>query len=292
MNSDATLTASAQRDLIYDVGMHKGEDTDFYLRKGFRVVGIEADPRLAQQCRGRFAGAIQAGRLTLIEGAVVDPAAIGAPGAEVAFYANLDDSVWGTAIPSWADRNVRLGTRVTEVRVRALDFHDILVCHGIPHYMKIDIEGADAFCLQSLLHFDARPSFVSIESEKIDADRLRAELDLLERLGYAAYQAVQQERVPRQRPPMPAREGVYVEHTFAHGSSGLFGRELPGRWVGREDLSAQYRRIFRLYRCFGDDSLLRRSYLGRQLLALLRKARRRPLPGWYDTHARHGSVAD
>ncbi len=26
-------------DLIYDVGMHTGEDTEFYLRKGFRVVG-------------------------------------------------------------------------------------------------------------------------------------------------------------------------------------------------------------------------------------------------------------
>ena len=34
------------RDLLYDVGMHRGEDAEFYLRKGFRVIGFDAD------CRG------------------------------------------------------------------------------------------------------------------------------------------------------------------------------------------------------------------------------------------------
>jgi hypothetical protein len=29
-------------DLIFDVGFHRGEDTDFYLKKGFRVVAVEA----------------------------------------------------------------------------------------------------------------------------------------------------------------------------------------------------------------------------------------------------------
>jgi hypothetical protein len=28
------------RDLIFDLGMHRGEDTDFYLHMGYRVVGI------------------------------------------------------------------------------------------------------------------------------------------------------------------------------------------------------------------------------------------------------------
>jgi 16S rRNA A1518/A1519 N6-dimethyltransferase RsmA/KsgA/DIM1 with predicted DNA glycosylase/AP lyase activity len=36
------------KDLIYDVGMHHGEDTEFYLRKGFRVVAFEADPDKGQ----------------------------------------------------------------------------------------------------------------------------------------------------------------------------------------------------------------------------------------------------
>jgi hypothetical protein len=31
-------------DLIYDLGMHRGGDTQFYLEKGFRVVAVEANP--------------------------------------------------------------------------------------------------------------------------------------------------------------------------------------------------------------------------------------------------------
>ena len=34
--------------LIYDVGAHKGEDTEYYLRKGFRVIAIEAMPEFCE----------------------------------------------------------------------------------------------------------------------------------------------------------------------------------------------------------------------------------------------------
>ena len=44
-------------DLIYDVGLHIGQDTAFYLEKGFRVVAIEANPVLAHQVAVRFAHA-------------------------------------------------------------------------------------------------------------------------------------------------------------------------------------------------------------------------------------------
>ena len=29
--------------IIFDIGMHRGEDTDFYLKKGFTVVGVEVN---------------------------------------------------------------------------------------------------------------------------------------------------------------------------------------------------------------------------------------------------------
>ena len=59
-------------DLIYDVGAHQGEDTDFYLRKGFRVVAVEADPVLAARLRENFATAIDCGQLVVVEAAVAD----------------------------------------------------------------------------------------------------------------------------------------------------------------------------------------------------------------------------
>jgi hypothetical protein len=48
------------RDLIYDVGMHDGSDTAYYLHRGFRVIGIEADAATAAICEGRFASEISA----------------------------------------------------------------------------------------------------------------------------------------------------------------------------------------------------------------------------------------
>ena len=35
-----------EKNLIYDVGMSNGDDTAYYLHRGFRVVAIEANPLL------------------------------------------------------------------------------------------------------------------------------------------------------------------------------------------------------------------------------------------------------
>jgi hypothetical protein len=47
--------------------------------------------------------------------------------------------------------------------------------------------------------------------------------------------------------------------------------------------------IFRDYRHYGDDSA-RRTLLGRKILKRIQKITGRPMPGWYDTDARHASV--
>ena len=45
-------SSETKRDLIIDFGLHKGEDTEYYLlEKGFRVAAIEADPALARVAR-------------------------------------------------------------------------------------------------------------------------------------------------------------------------------------------------------------------------------------------------
>lgn len=33
-------------DLIFDLGMHHGHDSEYYLKKGFQVVAVEANPLL------------------------------------------------------------------------------------------------------------------------------------------------------------------------------------------------------------------------------------------------------
>lgn len=263
-----------QPSLIYDVGAHKGEDTDFYLKKGFSVVAIEANPDLAKGIEARFRKEIDAGRLFLIAAAVA-PAAGWAE-----FYISSRHSVWGTTERAWADRNEKMGAPSTIRRVPAVAFEDVLREHGVPYYLKIDIEGADLLCLEALRQFEHRPKYVSIESDKVSWENLLREFALLRALGYDDFKVIDQCTVEEQVPPDPSREGVHAAHTFESGSSGLFGEELPGEWLTEERALSLYRRIFVRYRLFGDNTL------GSKIVKRLPLARRLR-PHWYDTHARH-----
>ena len=276
-------------DLIYDVGLHQGEDTAFYLAKGFRVIAFEANPHLVKECSERFKRAIAAGTLTIVAGAIVDPASEAARIGVVRFYRNLSLTIWGTIDQAWMQRNVALGAPSEVIEVRAIDFRSSLLTYGIPYYMKIDIEGADGCCLEALRNFQERPQFVSIESEKVSFARLQQEIRLLTALGYRHFCAVQQADIHRAREPEPAREGIRTGRRFEIGSSGPFGRDLPGPWLTASSLEDRYRDIFHAYRYFGDASFIRRTAIGRKLLKFAERHSRRPLPGWYDTHARLGN---
>lgn len=276
--------------LIYDVGMHRGEDAELYLKKGFDVIGFEADPDLVLGCRNRFAREIAQGRLVIVEGAVAVVAPAGAKPETVTFFKNTDVSVWGTVVESWARRNEMMGARSTAIEVPRVDFEDSLERYGVPYYLKIDIEGVDTVCVRALQSFAQKPDYVSIEAEKIDFARLEAELEAFGQLGYTSFQVVQQARFAPQPVPEPAREGRSAPHLMPPGSSGLFGKDLPGNWRNEKQTLRMYRRIFLLYRLAGNYSWLRRSSAGRSLISRLGRLAGRPVPGWYDTHARHSSA--
>lgn len=40
--------------VIYDFGMHNGDDVEYYLKKGRKIVGVEANPSLVALCADRF----------------------------------------------------------------------------------------------------------------------------------------------------------------------------------------------------------------------------------------------
>jgi FkbM family methyltransferase len=256
---DFSADTPKHHDLIYDVGLHEGEDAHFYLRKGFRVVAFEADPDLIASCRERLKDFIDNGRLTIIEGAIVSPDVIQSGRTSVRFYKNSDNSVWGTALCDWAERNARLGTSSSVIQVDAINFAAAIREYGVPYFMKIDIEGCDTVCVSALSEFEKRPTYLSIESDKVSGRNIERELDLLSKLGYTSFKAVEQSKIPlTQAPPYPPREGKYVAQRFEPGSSGLFGSELDGKWKSRGEILRQYRWIRLGYLLVGDDGLMRK----------------------------------
>jgi FkbM family methyltransferase len=263
------------RRTIFDVGAHRGEDTAFYLRKGFRVVAVEADPALVSDLESRFADQISSGELTIVA------AAIAPAQGQMTFYRNSRLSVWGTTRKDWADRNAKFGAPSVALQVPCVSFREIVANHGVPYYLKVDIEGVDSLCLEGLSSFEQRPSFISIESEKTSWEALLSEFSLLEALGYDRFKVVDQARVERQVPPAPPREGSYVEWRFPFGASGLFGEEAPGPWLTRDEAIQRYRGIFWSYRLIGDRSTWRSLTYRIPLVNRVRSH-------WYDTHAKRG----
>jgi len=279
-------------DLIYDVGMHKGEDSDYYLKKGFKVIGFEADPDLSALCRNKFSKEIENGRLIIVEGAIVEMPQGETKRQTLKFYKNKTITEWGTVSYDWARRNEILGTSSEVIDVPSVNFGQCLEKYGIPHFLKVDIEGMDTLCLKALLNFDQKPNYVSIESEKVMFRKLVEEFNLFRQLGYTKFKAVQQCGVSYQAEPNPSKEGSYVGYHFKHDSSGLFGEDLPGEWKHYNQVINKYRIIFILYKLFGDYGKLNSSSIGRGFRTVLSKLLRRTIPGWYDTHAKHSSAIE
>ena len=147
------------------------------------------------------------------------------------------------------------------------------------------------FCVQALRAFDERPSYVSIESNvtsnEAPFERIFDELAELWTLGYRSFKYVNQRAHPTLRLPDPPLEGSFVEARFTEEASGPFGEEhrtvavdRQGAGSGQGDSAEpQFRRVGGKYR----RPLVSRGGKFRQAVL------HRPT-GWYDLHARHGSL--
>src|SRR5579872_1802498 len=266
-----------QPDLIFDVGLHLGEDTDFYLKKGFRVVAFEARADFVEQCRTRFSEAIASGRLTIVSGAI-------APGTDssVSFYVNTVDTTWGTINPEWVARNERRGAPSRKIEVDRIDLGEQFRRYGMPYYLKIDIEGTDRTAAESLKALPDRPQFISIETDINRLSQVAEEIGVLRSLGYRKFKPVQQMNIRGARVTLKTREGATFEHVFESGASGPFGEDLPGEWLDERQCLSAYRSIFLRYRIAGHLSPLYRSRWDNARLRLQELVGR---AGWHDLHA-------
>jgi FkbM family methyltransferase len=279
IRSPLPIEPAVQEDLVFDFGLHRGEDTAFYLAKGYRVVAFEADPVSIEFCRKRFQKELTNQQLVIVEGAIAENPEV----ATVPFYVNRSKPVWSTSNADWVKRNQRWGMEVTKVLARTVDVHKIFIEFGIPYYLKMDIEGVERGVLRVLKSLENRPRYLSFESEKVTFDELLNDLELLETLGYTRFKVVQQATIPGRRILTIDRSGEELSFRFEKHASGGFGEDAEGTWLTKQQTIDAYRKIFARYRLLGD-----RSTLGRSLATPLRVIRRMtglPLPGWHDLHA-------
>ena len=238
-----------QRDLIFDIGMHRGDDTRFYLQKGFRVVALEANGALLAGPRAEFKKELTSRQLVIVERALAERS-----NETISFFVNPVKDDWSSTTRGVAEKGLHVAL---ERQVQTITLDDMLSEFGAPYFIKCDIEGSDAVLVRQLAQAAGQPAFVSIEaSSNSDLARLHA-------AGYDRFQIVNQQYIGFTSPPNPAREGAFADVQFTPHMSGLFGRELPmERWFDFDETAERF-----------------------AMWARLRTKDEMLAPGWLDFHA-------
>ena len=243
--------------LIYDVGMHDGSDTGYYLHNGYKVIAIDANPELIHKAQSRFKTHIENGMLILLNLAISDSEG------PVSFSISQND-IWSSIDTSIANRE---GLFLKKVSVEAKKLSSLFTEYGTPLYCKIDIEGYDAIALQSLSP-DYLSQYISVESESISEDAVLTDdeallsLELLHTLGYDQFKLVDQSTLTPLAPgskfyreqkvdmSLPARGVRYIKrklglnkernyrtalsekfgYDFKRGVTGPWGEDIEGEW--------------------------------------------------------------
>lgn len=167
-------------DLVFDIGAHVGDRTGSFLALGARVVALEPQPDVFRALRFLY------GRCPR---AVLHSAAAGSAEGKMSLHLNLRNPTVATLdtgfiraashAPGWKDQ---VWDQTVDVPVTTLDA--LIARHGVPDFIKIDVEGHEPAVLQGL--HTAVPA-LSFEFTTIQRGAALACIGRLDALGRYAY---------------------------------------------------------------------------------------------------------
>jgi len=208
--------------VIFDIGSNNGDDLPYYLKKCDRVVAIEANPALCEIIRKRFFSEIKTGRL-IVENFVLttDESASGV----VCFHLHRTNHVLSQFPKPEKPEDFE------RVFLPCLPLPDLIKRHGMPHYVKIDVEHYDAEILRAMFSRGIFPQYISTESHGV------VPFCLLAGSGqYHAFKLVDGPTVAQKYHHYRITVGSTSEkYSFPNHSAGPFGEDLSGDWMTAED---------------------------------------------------------
>jgi FkbM family methyltransferase len=240
-DSEDVITSLSQRSevchrTVFDVGMNNGDDSSYYLSMGYKVIAVEANPILVWRARVRFQAEIASGQL------VIEPLGVSDHTGTGTFWINEERDVFSSFDRVRASRG---GNHCRSVDVECVTLDTLLKKHGLPYYLKLDVEGAEPHCLASLRSIGL-PDYISVEAESLEY------LLLLWQLGYRRFKIVDQMR-HNSRFPAFTNDGLFLrlakymcgyadrfknralKVSFPRGCSGPLGEDTSGSWHTLEE---------------------------------------------------------
>lgn len=169
-------------DLVFDIGAHVGDRVAAFRRLGARVVAVEPQPALVKTLRLLYGRG---------HDVTIEAVAVGRTAGKLELSINIDNPTVSTAsadfiaaaagAPGWEGQRWDKRLRVPMTTIDAL-----ITRHGMPAFIKIDIEGFEGEALAGL----TKPvPALSFEFTTIQRDVARACLARCRALGYTRFNA-------------------------------------------------------------------------------------------------------
>ncbi len=192
-----------------DLGVSEGNDTAYYLAKGFKVLAVEADPETCKKLKTRFSFEIENRSLTLLNFAASDTF-----GNEIEFFVHQEHQGVSATF-----KHQHLDAGYVQRSVTTINWTTLKAQFGMPRYLKIDIEGAEDLFLRGMIGSDV-PEFISVECHAL------APVALLQKLGYERFKLVDQNPPGGFKQPSKQVEGHTISWDGFHHASGPFGLDV------------------------------------------------------------------
>jgi FkbM family methyltransferase len=235
-------------DLIYDIGMYNGEDTKYYLKKGYRVIAIEANPALVALVKDELKPFITSQQLTVINVGIAEKEG------NMTFYRNDHELEWSSFDKMIGTRN---NTPYTEMQVPCRTLSSIFSEYGVPYYLKIDIEGYDAICIQGIESVQNAPLYISCEASSLEC------LEALIAMGYTQFKLINQARnfaafnwtvennvignfIQQKWNRGKLRLQKYFSFQYNYGTTGPFAEDTSGPWRDANYIRNSYNQFYSL----------------------------------------------
>ncbi len=167
-------------DLVFDVGAHVGDRVASFHRLGARVVAVEPQPSMLKTLRLLY------GRSKSV---TIEALAVGREPGRARMLINVDNPTVSSISPAFVEaahdapgwETQRWGETI-DVAVTTLDA--LIAKHGVPAFIKLDVEGFEAEALSGL---SRAVRAVSFEFTTIQRDVGLACIERCEALGYARF---------------------------------------------------------------------------------------------------------
>lgn len=210
---------ATQGKIVYDFGANRGNNIPYYIRQGFRVVAVEANPKLASLIEEKYR---HDDRVIVVNACLVEEQSEG----QMKFFVHKSLDVLSTS--SAVGLNTEDYEEIEVIKVTPKYLFDKF---GGPFYVKIDIEGLDGPISLATLKAAAGLAYISVEVHSI------VPFCNLVAYGFSEFKIIEGASVGSGYYDI-CPTGSAAGYKFSLHDAGPFGEDIPGDWMNADETFA------------------------------------------------------